>query len=123
MQVERHVLAVRQLYINRKKHGTTDKDAKRIDGQVKSKRNSVKSALSQMYIWSVLGTDLKPADQAYSEEEVKGMFDDGARMPWATDASNVEALQRYHGYHIHLASEDLLRLQVIDVCYLRSSVD
>ncbi len=68
-------------------------------------------------------TDLKPADQAYSEEEVKGMFDDGARMPWATDASNVEALQRYHGHHIHLASEDLLRLQVHDYYFcLLSSV-
>lgn len=112
VQVEKLVLAVRGLYLDRKKHGTTDKAAKRIDSQAKSKRNSVKSSLSQMHIWSVLGTDLRPADLAYKEEEVKGLFVEGGRMPWASDASNVEALQRYHGHHMYGASEDVLRLQV-----------
>ena len=82
VQVEKLVLNARQLMHDRKKLGASDaSEAKRIDGLIKSKRNSARASLNQMYIWQVLGTNTTPASVAYDAATVEGMFAEGARMP------------------------------------------
>ncbi|KAG2485200.1 hypothetical protein HYH03_016089 [Edaphochlamys debaryana] len=93
-RVEALVLEMQQLTTEREEAGCMDKEAKRIAARARRKRKVVRRLLEEMYVWQ--GVDGGIVERL-TEEQVKGLYREGAEQPWGAGLSGGGALRLHHG--------------------------
>ena len=88
----------------RVKAGVAGVESKNVMGKIKNARCEVDKLLSELYIWTVVGTDDSPDTVSLTSDVVDKMFADGS-MPWDEDADGTH-LYLGRKFHFHASTRD-----------------